>query len=66
MTRKQAEENIIRLMEQIRNTYYQYNPSGDGLTLILSRNYISANNSFYYGGADYDKPLFVSVSEVER
>ena len=66
MTRKQAEENIIRLMEQIRHTYYQYNPTGDNLTIIMGRNYLSANNSFQYGGADYDRPLYVTLTEVER
>ena len=54
MTRREAEEKIIKALEEIHDTYLAYNPNGKWLSVTVSNDYIRAENSFSYGGEDYD------------
>lgn len=62
MTRKEAEEKIIKALEEIHDTYLAYNPNGKWLNVSVSNDYIRAENSFSYGGEDYDFPISISKS----
>ena len=62
MTRKEAEEKIIKALEEIHDTYLAYNPNGKWLNVSVSNDYIRADNSFSYGGEDYDFPISISKS----
>ena len=62
MTRREAEEKIIKALEEIHDTYLAYNPNGKWLNVIVSNDYIRAENSFSYGGEDYDFPISISKS----
>lgn len=66
MTRKEAEEKIIKALEEIHDTYLAYNPNGKYLSVSVSKNYIRAENSFSYGGEDYDFPLSISKNMKEE
>lgn len=61
MTRKEAEEKIIKALKEVRETYLAYNPTGKWLSISVAKDYIRAENSFAYGGADYDHPLYFVV-----
>lgn len=61
MTRKEAEERIIRDLYDIRNTYLTYNEDGDWLNVSISKDYLRCDNALSYGGADYDKPLSIFI-----
>lgn len=61
MTRKEAEEKIIKALKEVRETYLAYNPTGKWLSISVAKDYIRAENSFAYGGADYDHPLYFAV-----
>ena len=62
MTRKEAEERILTALIQIHDTYLEYHPNGDWLSLTLSRDYVRADNNFSYGGKDYDFPISISMN----
>lgn len=62
MTRREAEEKIIKALEEIHDTYLTYNPNGKWLNVSVSNDYIRAENSFSYGGEDYDFPISISKS----
>ena len=62
MTRREAEEKIIKALEEIHDTYLAYNPNGKWLNVSVSKDYIRAENSFSYGGEDYDFPISISKS----
>lgn len=66
MTRREAEEKIIKALEEIHDTYLAYNPNGKWLSVTVSNDYIRAENSFSYGGDDYDYPLCISKSLKEE
>ena len=66
MTRREAEEKIIKALEEIHDTYLAYNPNGKFLSISVSKNYIRAENSFSYGGEDYDFPLSISKNMKEE
>ena len=66
MTRREAEEKIIKALEEIHDTYFAYNPNGKYLSVSVSKNYIRAENSFSYGGEDYDFPLSISKNMKEE
>ena len=66
MTRKEAEEKIIKALEEIHDTYLAYNPNGKYLSVSVSKDYIRAENSFSYGGEDYDFPLSISKNLNEE
>ena len=66
MTRREAEEKIIKALEEIHDTYLTYNPNGKWLNVIVSNDYIRAENSFGYGGEDYDFPISISKSLKEE
>lgn len=66
MTRKEAEEKIIKALEEIHDTYLAYNPNGKYLSVSVSKDYIRAENSFSYGGEDYDFPLSISKNLKEE
>lgn len=65
MTRKEAEERIIKGLEEIREAYLAYNPDGDWLSVSISRNFLNAYNDFSYGGKDYEHPISVSGGKVK-
>jgi hypothetical protein len=60
MTRKEAEEKIIKALEEIHDTYLTYNPNGKWLNVSIAKDYVRAENSFIYGGEDYDFPIYIS------
>ena len=64
MTRREAEEQILLLLDQIRNIYFTYNPGGDLLSMFCMKDFLSASNDFSYGGKDYDHP--VSISRIMK
>lgn len=66
MTRREAEEKIIKALEEIHDTYLAYNPNGKYLSVSVSNDYILAENSFSYGGEDYDFPISISKSLKEE
>jgi hypothetical protein len=66
MTRREAEEKIIKALEDIHDTYLAYNPNGKWLSVTVSNDYIRAENSFSYGGEDYDFPISISKSLKEE
>ena len=66
MTRREAEEKIIKALEEIHDTYLAYNPNGKYLSVSVSKDYIRAENSFSYGGEDYDFPLSISKNLKEE
>ena len=66
MTRREAEEKIIKALEEIHDTYLAYNPNGKFLSISVSKDYIRAENFFSYGGEDYDFPLSISKSLKEE
>lgn len=50
MTRRQCEEKLLALARQMRETYLQYNPAGDYLSVIISGDgYINACDTFFTG-----------------
>lgn len=59
MTRLEAEEKILKNLEEIRETYLAYNPDGDFLNICISKRLLLAENYFSLGGEDYDHPLSV-------
>lgn len=61
MTRAEAEERILNALEELQRVYFDYNPNGDYLNVCISRDYISADNAFYFGGKDHDFPVSVRV-----
>ena len=60
MTRKEAEEKIIKALKEVRETYLAYNPNGDWLNISIYKDYIRVENSFGYGQKDYDYPIYIS------
>jgi len=66
MTRREAEEKIIKALEEIHDTYLAYNPNGKWLNVTVSNDYIRAENSFSYGGEDYYFPISISKSMKEE
>ena len=66
MTRREAEEKIIKSLEEIHDTYLAYNTNGKWLSVTVSNDYIRAENSFSYGGEDYDFPISISKSLKEE
>ena len=66
MTRREAEEKIIKALEEIHDTYLAYNPNGKYLSISVSKDYIRAENSCSYGGEDYDFPLSISKNLKEE
>ena len=65
MTRNEAEERILKALEELQQVYFDYNPNGEYLNVTVSKNYISATNAFSYGGKDHDFPIAVSVLKEE-
>jgi hypothetical protein len=65
MTRNEAEERILIILEELHRVYFDYNPNGDYLNVTISKDYISATNAFSYGGKDHDFPIAVSVLKEE-
>ena len=61
MTRNEAEKRILKALEELQRVYFDYNPNGEYLNVIISNDYISATNDFSYGGKDHDFPISVSV-----
>ena len=57
MTRKEAEEKILKALEEIHEAYFSYHPDGKWLYIHVSKDHVRAENSFSYGGEDYDHPV---------
>ena len=66
MTRNEAEERILKALEELQRVYFDYNPNGDYLIVTVSKDYIGASNAFSYGGKDHDFPLSISKSLKEE
>lgn len=66
MTRKEAEEKILKALKEVRETYLAYNPNGDWLNINIYKDYIRAENSFGYGQKDYDYPIYISVDSKKE
>lgn len=50
MTRQQCEEKLLTLAQQMRETYLQYNPAGEHLSVIIGGNgFINACDAFFTG-----------------
>ena len=65
MTRNEAEERILKALEELQRVYFDYNPNGDYLNVTVLKDYISATNAFSYGGKDHDFPISVSLLKEE-
>ncbi len=65
MTRSEAEERILKALEEIYQVYFDYNPKGEYLNLYITRNFIGADNAFHFGGKDHDSPLSIKVRKEE-
>ena len=60
MKRKECEEKIVELMREIYETYKQYNPVGNYLTLFLINDHIMANNSYFdEKSIDHEKKIHI-------
>lgn len=57
MTRREAEEKLLALAEQMREVYLEYNPAGDFLTATIDANgYTDVSDCVFsaYGGIVMD------------
>lgn len=58
MKRKECEEKIAELMQEILDTYKQYNPVGDYLSLAIYDDLLMGNNRYYdETSIDYEKQI---------
>lgn len=66
MERKECEEKIAELMQEIWDTYKQYNPVGDYLALFIKNDHMMGNNSYFdKKSIDHEKQIefFKDLSE---
>lgn len=59
MTRKECEDKMLCLLKEIVNTYRQYNPNGDYLSLGFVKGTVSINND--YTEDDKEHPIDVTI-----
>lgn len=70
MTKEQCEMMIIEKMEEIEEIYKQYNPNADYLNLIIRKDVLRFNNSYWVTideiGDDVEYPLnYAKYREVD-
>lgn len=63
MTRKEVEEKIFELLEEVRNVYLEYNPDGKLLNLTVADKSLSAFNAYWDTEKDFPIDCFRRVSE---
>ena len=63
MTRKEVEEKIIGLLEEVRNVYLEYIPDGKQLNCTVTDKSLWAFNAYWDTEKDFPIDCFKEVSE---
>ena len=63
MTRKEVEEKIIGLLEEVRNVYLEYNPDGKQLNIGVLDKSVWAFNDYWNMEKDFPIDCYKEVSE---
>ena len=64
LKRNECEEQILELLEEIKQVYRRYNPDGEYLTMVISGTHISANNAYWE--KDSKRPLEFYVNDGKK
>lgn len=63
MTRKEVEEKILGLLEEVRKVYLEYNPDGKQLNIGVLNKSLWAFNDYWNTEKDFPIDCYKEVSE---